>query len=124
MKWSTASEFRADVELVSARNLSEIERVIFADWYLAGIPWAVVSKRVGLDKGNFFHAVYAIEARLGMVFAELTPYALYPVDEYFLRVVKRVDQSNAGPVIGGRKPIRPPLSGGIKCSNGTVCAFP
>jgi hypothetical protein len=31
----------------------------------------------------YFHLVYSIENRLGRVFAELAPYPLYPVAEYF-----------------------------------------
>jgi hypothetical protein len=36
-----------------------------------------------MDRGTFFHSVYRIEHRLGRVFAELEPYALFPLDEYF-----------------------------------------
>jgi hypothetical protein len=36
-----------------------------------------------MDRGNFFHAVYRIEQKLGRVFRELEPYALFPVNEYF-----------------------------------------
>jgi hypothetical protein len=36
-----------------------------------------------MDRGNFFHAVYRIEQRLGRMFRELEPYSLFPLDEYF-----------------------------------------
>jgi hypothetical protein len=36
-----------------------------------------------MDRGNFFHAVYRIEQKLGRVFRELEPYSLFPVDDYF-----------------------------------------
>jgi hypothetical protein len=36
-----------------------------------------------MDRGTFFHSIYRIEQRLGRVFAELQPYALYPLSEYF-----------------------------------------
>jgi hypothetical protein len=36
-----------------------------------------------MDRGNFFHSVYRIQQKLGRVFRELQPYALYPLDEYF-----------------------------------------
>ena len=36
-----------------------------------------------MDRGTFFHSVYRIEHKLGRVFAELEPYALFPLDEYF-----------------------------------------
>jgi hypothetical protein len=36
-----------------------------------------------MDRGSFFHEVYRIQRKLGRVFRELEPYALYPLDEYF-----------------------------------------
>ena len=36
-----------------------------------------------MDRGAFFHAVYKIEERLGRTFAELRPYPLFPLHEYF-----------------------------------------
>jgi hypothetical protein len=42
-----------------------------------------------MDRGTFFHAIYQIEQKLGQVFAELEPYALFPVDEYFGGAVRK-----------------------------------
>jgi hypothetical protein len=42
-----------------------------------------------MDRGAFFHAVYRIEQRLGRVFAELEPYALYPLSEYFGGMIRK-----------------------------------
>jgi hypothetical protein len=36
-----------------------------------------------MDRGNFFHAVYRIEQKLGKVFRELEPYPLFPLSDYF-----------------------------------------
>ena len=36
-----------------------------------------------MDRGDFFHAVDRIEQKLGRVFRQLEPYALFPVDDYF-----------------------------------------
>jgi len=36
-----------------------------------------------MDRGAFFHEAYRIEQKLGRVFRELEPHALFPVDEYF-----------------------------------------
>jgi hypothetical protein len=47
---------------------------------------------MNIDRGSFFHHVYNIEDRLGRVFAELTPYALYPVAEYFSGVDRHEPQ--------------------------------
>lgn len=46
--------------------------------------WRLCTRRLQLDRGSFFHAVYRIQERLGRTFKELEPYALYPLDEYFL----------------------------------------
>ena len=40
-------------------------------------------RRLAVDRGTFFHLVYRIEQKLGRAFAEVEPYALYPVREYF-----------------------------------------
>jgi hypothetical protein len=39
--------------------------------------------RLGLGRGNFFHAVYRIQEKLGRVFREVQPFSLFPLDEYF-----------------------------------------
>ena len=48
-----------------------------------------------MDRGTFYHEVYRIQERLGRVFRELEPYALFPVDEYF-NGVKTTTQPVAG----------------------------
>jgi hypothetical protein len=48
-----------------------------------GADWKLCTRKLGIDRGNFFHAVYRIEQKLGRVFRELEPYCLYPLDEYF-----------------------------------------
>jgi hypothetical protein len=42
-----------------------------------------------MDRGTFFHSIYRIEQRLGRVFAELEPYALYPLREYFSGTIRK-----------------------------------
>jgi hypothetical protein len=42
-----------------------------------------------MDRGTFFHSIYRIEQRLGRVFAELEPYALYPLSEYFGGMIRK-----------------------------------
>ena len=36
-----------------------------------------------MDRGTYFHSIYRIENRLGRIFAEVKPYPIYPIDEYF-----------------------------------------
>jgi hypothetical protein len=47
-----------------------------------------------MDRGTFFHSIYRIEQRLGRVFAELEPYALYPVSEYFGGLIRKEPTSS------------------------------
>jgi hypothetical protein len=76
-------EYIADFTLVSKRLLTPEEHDIFRYHYLLGADWKLCTRKLGMDRGNFFHAVYRIEAKLGRGFQELRPYALYPLDEYF-----------------------------------------
>lgn len=76
-------EFIADFCLVSRRTLSELEYKVFKYHFLLGADWKLCTRRLGMDRGNFFHMVYRIEEKLGRAFRELEPYALYPLDEYF-----------------------------------------
>ena len=79
-------EYCADFELVARRSLTEQENRIFRLHYLAGADYNLCCRRVKIDKGNFFHAIYRIEEKLGRVFRHMKPYALFPLDEYFAGV--------------------------------------
>jgi hypothetical protein len=76
-------EYMADFCLVSRRNLSEAEHQLFRYHFLLGADWILCTRRLGMSRGNFFHAVYRIEQKLGRVFRELQPYPLFPLDDYF-----------------------------------------
>lgn len=62
---------------------------VFRYYFLLGADWKLCCRQLGMDRGNFFHAVYRIEQKLGRVFAELDPYGLDPVDEYFGGPIRR-----------------------------------
>jgi hypothetical protein len=76
-------EYIADFTLVTKRTLSEFEYRLFRYHFILGADWKLCARRLGIDRGNFYHAVYRIEEALGRVFRELEPYALFPLDEYF-----------------------------------------
>ena len=76
-------EYIADFLLVSRRTLTQFEHQVFRYHFLLGADWNLCSRKLGLDRGNFFHCVYKIEHKLGRVFRELEPYSLFPLDEYF-----------------------------------------
>jgi hypothetical protein len=82
-------EFLCDFALVSRRALNEPEYRIFRYHYLLGADWRLCCRQLKLNRGDFFHSVYEIEQKLGRVYAELKPYPLYPLDEYFGGKVRR-----------------------------------
>lgn len=99
-------EYVADFCLVSRRALNESEYRIFKYHFLLGADWRLCCKKLNIDRGNFFHAVYRIQQRLGRVFRDLEPYGLYPLDDYFRGAAKR-----AAPLPVQKQnvvPIRPP----------------
>ena len=76
-------EYIADFCLVSRRTLDDLEHRLFRYHFLLGADWKLCSRKLGMERGNFFHAVYRIEHQLGRIFRELEPYPLFPLDEYF-----------------------------------------
>lgn len=82
-------EFMADFCLVSRRLLPHLEHQIFRYHFLLGADWKLCCRRLRMDRGSFFHEVYRIEEKLGRAFAELEPYALFPLDEYFSGMIWR-----------------------------------
>jgi len=76
-------EYIADFLLVTQRTLEPFEFQVFRFHYILGASWSLCARRLGVDRGTFFHAVYRIQEKLGRTYRELRPYALYPIDEYF-----------------------------------------
>jgi hypothetical protein len=90
-------EYIADFCLISRRTLDEIEYKIFKFHFLLGADWRLCCRRLGMDRGNFFHSIYRIQQKLGRVFRELEPYSLFPLDEYFHGVSRNVGPLYPGP---------------------------
>jgi hypothetical protein len=76
-------EYTADFCLVSRRVLSPEDYRIFKFHFLLGADWKLCCRRLNMDRGSFYHAVYRIQEKLGRIYRELRPYALFPLDEYF-----------------------------------------
>ncbi len=76
-------EYIADFELVTRRTLSEYEHRIFRYHFYLGADWRLCCRKLNLDRGGFFHLLYNIEQKLGRAFREVSPYSLYPLEEYF-----------------------------------------
>ena len=81
-------EYMADFFLISQRTLDPAHFQLFRYYFLLGADWRMCARRLGLDRGTLFHAIYRIERKLGRAFAETEPYGLYPLDEYFGGVVR------------------------------------
>ena len=106
--WSRKDEeFMADFCLVSRRFLSEEEYGIFKYHFLLGAEWKLCCRKLKMDRGTFFHNLYRLQQRLGRVFRELQPYALYPLSEYFHGESKSVTPTRIDTI--NVLPIRPPL---------------
>jgi hypothetical protein len=73
----------ADFCLVSRRVLDEFTYKVFRYHFLLGADWKLCCRQLQIDRGTFFHTIYRIEQQLGRTFAELKPYPLFPLDEYF-----------------------------------------
>lgn len=109
-------EYMADFILVSRRALSAEEYQIFKFHFLLGADWKLCARRLKTDRGNFFHAVYRIQQKLGRVYRELRPYPLYPLDDYFHGETRL--EPRGGDVIemprlarrsAGTRPVIPPI---------------
>jgi hypothetical protein len=80
-----SEEYMADFVLTARRVLGTdtLSWKVFRFHFLYGANWILCTKRLGINRGAFFHEVYRIEQRLGRAYRELEPHALFPVDQYF-----------------------------------------
>ncbi len=104
-------EYVVDFLNVSKRGLTKDEYQIFKFRFLLGADCGLCCRRLNLDRGNFFHEVYRIQTKLGHVYSELQPYALFPLSHYF-EGTPRGRRAEVSTAFDGRvKPIRPPVVG-------------
>ena len=103
-------EYIADFTLVSRRSLSPEEYQLFSFHFLLGADWRLCCRRMNMDRGTFFHAIYKLQEKLGRIFRELRPYALYPLDEYFNGRIENSWTPDSDPFLragSNRTPLRP-----------------
>lgn len=82
--WSRKEEeYMADFDLVARRYLDKMHYKVFRYYFLMGADWKLCARKLGIDRGKLYHAVYRIEEKLGKAYSELEPYPLYPPREYF-----------------------------------------
>jgi hypothetical protein len=89
-------EFMADFCLVSRRTLDDIEYKLLRYHYMLGADWKLCCQHFRIDRGTFYHSLYRIENCMGRTFAEVLPYSLYPVDEYFVGFTRREGRKGPG----------------------------
>ena len=76
--WSRKNEeYVVDFLNVTRRSLSEEDWKIFNYHFLLGADWRLCTRKLGIDRGSFFHEVYRITERLGRIYRELQPYPLF-----------------------------------------------
>lgn len=82
-------EYMADFDLVSRRALDDFEYQIFRWYFMLGAEGNLCCRRLKMGRGQFYHHLYSVMEKLGRIYAEVRPYPLYPLDEYFGGMVKR-----------------------------------
>ncbi len=88
MMWGRKNEeYTADFHLVSRRSLDPFHYRVFSYHFLLGGDWRLCCPRLGINRAQFFYAVYRVEEILGRVFCELKPYGLFPPRDYFANVI-------------------------------------
>ena len=78
-------EFMVDFELTAWRALRgrpAEEWAVFRHHHLGRVAWPECGCLVGLNRGDFYHAVYRVEMRVGRACMEARPYSVWP-REYF-----------------------------------------
>jgi hypothetical protein len=86
-----------------------LEWNLFRFHYLLGADWSLCARRLGMTRGNIFHAFYRIEEKLGRAFRETVPYSLYPLEDYFGATIRGTQATYVRPVVQGPQPLRAPL---------------
>ena len=111
--WSRKNEeYVADFELIMRRTLTRDEQRLFRYHYTLGADSRLCCRKLGIEKGSFFHTLYRIQHKLGLAFREVEPYPLYPMDEYFVTVVRDrtrpnvVQMQRSNPALAERVPLK------------------
>src|SRR5690348_4101922 len=56
-------EYIADFCLIARRTLNEDEYRVFKFHFLLGADWKLCCRKLGMDRGNFYHAVYRLQQK-------------------------------------------------------------
>lgn len=102
-------EFSADFALVSKRYLNKKEYQLFRFHVMLGASASLIARREQLPEWAVQVAIANMEAKLGAAYANLRPYALYPLDEYFSQVLNTNGEPSQGTPPERYCPLRPPM---------------
>jgi hypothetical protein len=89
-------EYVADFMKITERTLTTAQFRLFRYHFLLGADYSLCCRRMNIDKGTFFHAVYRIQQKLGKALRDTEPYSLFPLDEYFGGTIKNLDPVRRG----------------------------
>ncbi len=78
-------EYMADFELIARRTLTQAEHRLFRFHHILAASEAMCAKRLGISTQAAKRAIQRLEVKLGLTFATIEPYALYPLYDYFNR---------------------------------------
>ena len=102
-------DYIADFSKVTRRTLDNFDYNIFRYHFLLGANWRLCCRQLKIDRGDYFHALYRLQHKLGRVYRELQPYSLYPISEYFGGKLDSRSNLAVMPTPRRRKPVQPPL---------------
>jgi hypothetical protein len=100
-------EYMADFELVARRSLTPAEHRLFRFHHILGASEAMCAKRLGISALAAKKAIQRLEIRLGLAFASVQPYALYPLYDYFNRIRSEPVKPCLLPAARARTPVVP-----------------
>lgn len=93
-------EFQADFLNCAKRNLKPQEHELFRLYYVQRIPWKLAAVKLGVNHGQFWHLVYAVQEKLGEAAVTQQPYGLFPIDQYLSSASVELKPRRTGVVIG------------------------
>lgn len=90
-------EYTADFVIVARRVLGvgSSQWKLFLYHFLLGADWKLCTRKLGIERGAFFHEVYRIQQKVGRAYRETEPHALFPLDEYFGGVSRKLERPPA-----------------------------
>lgn len=72
------AEYAADFVIAARRALDAEGMRLFVLYFIQHADWRACAKKLRMDRGQLFHALYRMEALLGRAFLETRPYSIYP----------------------------------------------